>query len=242
VAGASISRLSLGHFTAPPDDHRAGKRVVVEGYLVRQRGRTILFDTGLGSDPEADTRFRPFIRPIAEVLAEAGASVDEIDVVVDCHLHVDHAGQNDRFPGRPIVVQRRELALARAGGHTTVAAHDFPGATFVEIDGEHEVLPGVTVVGTPGHTAGHQSLLVETDRELVFLAGQAFQGATEYGMARRAWEMLQAGGDGTPLDGLVPDWFDAIEARRPALVAFAHDTAIWRRERVYGTNSAASPA
>lgn len=231
--GVSITRLPLGHFTAPPEDHRAGKRIVVEGYLVRHPDGTLLFDTGFGSDPDADARYRPFIRPIADVLAEAGSSIESVDVVANCHLHIDHAGQNDRFPGTPILVQAAELALARTGEHTVESAYAFDGAALQELDGEHEVFPGVTIIATPGHTAGHQSLVIDIDSGRVVLAGQSFQGATEFAMARTAWQLARDGGDES-LTGLFPSWFDALEARRPDVVLFAHDKAVWRREEAWG--------
>jgi len=228
-----ITRLPLGHFTAPPEDHRAGNRIVVVGYLVRHAAGTLLFDTGFGSQPEADARYHPEPRPIEDVLAAVGLTKADIDVVANCHLHIDHAGQNDRFPGTPILVRAAELALARTGEHTVESAYAFDGAAFQELDGEHEVFPGVTIIATPGHTAGHQSLVVDTDSGRVVLAGQSFQGATDFAMARTAWQLARDGGDES-LTGLFPPWFDALEARRPDVVLFAHDNAVWRREEAWG--------
>ncbi len=72
----------------------------------------------------------------------------------------------------PIHVQQRELADARTEDDYTVREWvDFPGATYVEHDGEAEILPGVRLVPAPGHTAGHQVVIVETDEGPVVLGG-----------------------------------------------------------------------
>jgi N-acyl homoserine lactone hydrolase len=69
-------------------------------------------------------------------------------------------------------VQRRELADARTEDDYTVREWvDFPGATYVEHDGEAEILPGVRLLPAPGHTAGHQIVVVETDEGPVVLGG-----------------------------------------------------------------------
>jgi N-acyl homoserine lactone hydrolase len=98
--------------------------------------------------------------------------VSRVTVVVNTHLHFDHCGGNRLFPGIPIHVQRRELADARTEDDYTVREWvDFPGATYIEHDGEAEILPGVRLVPAPGHTAGHQIVVVETDEGPVVLGG-----------------------------------------------------------------------
>ena len=98
--------------------------------------------------------------------------VSRVAVVVNTHLHFDHCGGNRLFPGIPIHVQRRELADARTEDDYTVREWvDFPGATYVEHDGEAEILPGVRLLPAPGHTAGHQIVVVETDEGPVVLGG-----------------------------------------------------------------------
>ena len=98
--------------------------------------------------------------------------VGRVAVVVNTHLHFDHCGGNRLFPGIPIHVQRRELADARTEDNYTVREWvDFPGAAYVEHDGKAEILPGVTLLPAPGHTAGHQIVVVETDEGAVVLGG-----------------------------------------------------------------------
>src|SRR5262249_14685113 len=98
--------------------------------------------------------------------------VSRVADVVNSHLHFDHCGGNRLFPGIPIHVQRRELADARTQDNYTVREWvDFPGATYVEHDGEAEILAGVRLLPAPGHTARHQIVVVETDEGPVVLGG-----------------------------------------------------------------------
>jgi N-acyl homoserine lactone hydrolase len=142
----------------------------------------VLVDTGmLDSTPELDEEWQPTPHPLPDEL------VSRVAVIVNTHLHFDHCGGNRLFPGVPIHVQRRELADARSEEDYTIPEWvDFLGATYVEHDGEAEILPGVRLVPAPGHTAGHQIVVVETDEGPVVLGGdvgysfaEIGQGATE---------------------------------------------------------------
>ncbi len=122
-------------------------------------------------------------------------------------------------------MQATELATARRGGHTVDALVDFPGATYQEFSGEAEVWPGVWIIPTPGHTEGHQSLVVRQSDGTVLLAGQAHDFASEFGsdqLARTA-----------ALDGLEPPlpryrpWLDRLGDFDPRRVLFAHDCSVW---------------
>ncbi|MFB7908939.1 N-acyl homoserine lactonase family protein [Kitasatospora sp. NPDC056076] len=225
----TIRRLDLGHIVRPAAEVGGPEPRVepVLAYLVRGPGSLLLFDTGIGAgSPETEAHYRPSRRPLPEALAAAGVAVSDIDLVVNCHLHFDHCGGNPLFAGTPVLVQAEELATARRGGYTIDALVDFPGAVHQELDGETELWPGVRVLPTPGHTAGHQSLLVERmDGSRVLLAGQAYDFASEYGQAVLA---RQAARDGVaaPLPGYRA-WLDRVAEHRPCHAMFAHDHAVW---------------
>ena len=88
----------------------------------------------------------------------------DVACVINTHLHFDHCGGNRLFPGVPIHVQVRELADARSLDDYTIREWvDFDGATYVEHEGEVELLPGIRLLPAPGHSDGHQVVVVETD-------------------------------------------------------------------------------
>ena len=150
-----------------------GSELVVEGatwpglvHTIEHPEGVVLVDTGMiDSRPEVED-LHPTPHPLPDEL------VSQVSIVVNTHLHFDHCGGNRLFPGVPIHVQRRELAAARTQDDYTIRDWvDFPGATYVEHDGEAEILPGVRVLPAPGHTAGHQIVVVETDEGRVVLGG-----------------------------------------------------------------------
>ncbi|KUH37820.1 MULTISPECIES: MBL fold metallo-hydrolase [Streptomyces] len=227
-ADTIVHRLDLGYFVRPAVETGTGLPRVepVLAYLVRHEAGLLLFDTGIGAgDPEAEAHYRPRRRDLRAALAGAGATPGDVRLVVNCHLHFDHCGGNPALAGRPVLVQRTELATARAGGHTIDALVDHPGARYEELDGEAEVWPGVTVVPTPGHTEGHQSLVVSGSGGTTVLAGQARDFASEFAsdeMARRAG--LDAPGTDRPPH---PHWLDRLADFAPGRVLFAHDRSVW---------------
>jgi N-acyl homoserine lactone hydrolase len=145
--------------------------VLVEGepwpgylHVIEHPDGRILVDTGMiDSTPELDEEWHPTIYP-ERIPREAA-------LVVNTHLHFDHCGGNRLFPGLPIYVQRLEREAARVPGYTIPEWVEFEGANYVELDGAAEIIPGVRVLRTPGHTPGHQSVLVETEDGLVVVAG-----------------------------------------------------------------------
>jgi N-acyl homoserine lactone hydrolase len=145
--------------------------VLVEGerwpnsiHVIEHPDGRILVDTGMiDSTPELDEQWG--IRFDPEKIPR------DVVCVVNTHLHFDHCGGNRLFGGIPIHVQRLEREAAREPDYTIPEWVEFDGATYVEHDGEAEIAPGVRVLPTPGHTAGHQSVLVDTDDGLVVLAG-----------------------------------------------------------------------
>ena len=162
-----------------------GSELVVEGatwpglvHTIEHPDALVLVDTGMiDSTPEIED-MQPTPHPLPDDL------VSRVAIVVNTHLHFDHCGGNRLFPGVPIHVQRRELADARTQDDYTIREWvDFPGATYVEHDGEAEILPGVRLVPAPGHTEGHQIVVVETDEGPVVLGGDVGYSFADIGQA-----------------------------------------------------------
>ena len=226
-----IRRVLFGHFTMPDDgDPRAGEKVVVCGYLIDHPDGLVLLDTGIAEGhQEVEETYHPVRRSMDEALATAGVTTADIRVVVNCHLHLDHCGGNPRFPGTPIFAQQVEFDAAhREEDYPIVGLYDFTDARYELHGGEADVAKGIRVVPTPGHTPGHQSLVVETEAGRVVLAGQAVNGATDFARAQYASELRRSGSEETVK---VPEWIERLQELDPILVLFAHDDATWAPAR-----------
>ncbi|WP_436701304.1 N-acyl homoserine lactonase family protein [Nocardioides sp. BYT-33-1] len=224
-----VRRIDLGSFVRPAAETGTGRPRVeaVYGYVVRTSAGPLLLDTGLGdAGPEVEEWYRPRRVPVERALGSVGLTAADVAVVVNCHLHFDHVGNNPRFPGTPIVAQRAELATARTvDDYTVPALVDFAGARYEQLDGEAEIAPGVHVVPTPGHVDGHQSVVVVCEDGSVVLAGQAHDTASAFSadvLAARAREL----GHASPLPAPSP-WLERLLAFDPRRVVFAHDAAVW---------------
>jgi N-acyl homoserine lactone hydrolase len=223
-----IRRVDFGYFVRPGDETTTGAARVepVLGYLVdHPRGR-LLLDTGMGVHPDVDARYRPRRIDLNAALSAVGSRVDDVTVVVNCHLHFDHCGNNPALAGRPIFVQAVELANARGADYTLPELVDARGLVYEEVSGDAEVWPGVTIVPTPGHTSGHQSLIVRRgDGAVVVLAGQSHDTATDFSADALA---VRAAHDGQVASvQLPPTWMRRLLELDPKSVYFAHDHAVW---------------
>ena len=115
-------------------------------------------------------------------LASAGARPNEITTVILTHLHHDHCGNNRLFPKTRFFLQREELRYALAPTSFDATAYfapslgirpDYLGTKFELLDGDTEIADGVRVISTPGHTPGHQSVVVDTAGGRYCIAGDA---------------------------------------------------------------------
>ena len=168
-----MRRLDFGYFVRPPAETGTGSPRVEPclGYLLRHPRGVLLFDTGMGASPGVDARYQPRSRPLASALAEVDASLEDVNSVTNCHLHFDHCGGNPAVADKPVFVQRTELSAARQTAGYTLPELVANGQ-YEEIDGEAEILPGVFLIPTPGHTAGHQSLVVRRSDGAVIVLGK----------------------------------------------------------------------
>jgi glyoxylase-like metal-dependent hydrolase (beta-lactamase superfamily II) len=148
--------------------------------LIETAGRRVLVETGNGD------KFAPKLkdiygidhdRSIGDALRESGLEPDAIDTVVMTHMHFDHSGGTTRRTAsgglEPVFRRARHVVQAREWRDAT-HPHERNKASYLAenilpleqagllqiVDGETEIAPGVRVVPTPGHTDGHQSVLI----------------------------------------------------------------------------------
>jgi glyoxylase-like metal-dependent hydrolase (beta-lactamase superfamily II) len=179
-----------------PLDERRGEMVYNPYfvYVVKHPEGVVLFDSGahpeLAADPasrmgagaeEFVVKVGPEDR-IERALERIGMEPADVDLVIQSHLHFDHAGGLYAFPGTPVMVQRAEHEFAEdppADQRDIYIADDFaPVTDWRLLDGDEDVFGDgrLTVIATPGHTKGHQSLLVRLDdgRAIFLLADAAY--------------------------------------------------------------------
>ena len=224
----AVRRIDFGYFVRPAAETATGvpQAEPVLGYLVSHPAGLLLVDTGMGSHPDVDAHYRPRRRGLDAALASAGVTASDVCFVLNCHLHFDHCGGNPALPGRPIFTQRTELeAAASTPDYTLPELLDAPGLRYEPLDGETEILPGVVVLPTPGHTAGHQSLIVRRQDGTVVVAGQSHDNATAYSRDALAWRARQD--QHAPDLPPEPAWIARLHRYDPARVVFAHDNAVW---------------
>jgi glyoxylase-like metal-dependent hydrolase (beta-lactamase superfamily II) len=143
--------------------------------LIETPSGRVLVETGIGERVDEKTReMRTYEGPwVVAALERAGFLPESVDVVAMSHLHFDHAGgllraDGERaFPHARIVAQKAEWEVALGDNPRLVASYVQPELTLVKewgaqgwVDGEVELIPGVTVVPTGGHSTGHQAIIV----------------------------------------------------------------------------------
>lgn len=178
--------------TDPPDD-RNRILLAIRSLLVRTGETNVLVDTGVGG--KGDQKFRDIYMvdrnpPLEGALAVHGLKPEDIDIVVNTHLHLDHAGGNTcigengrivpAFPMARYIIQKGEWEAAVNPDERTRGSYiiddflpleDYDGVVEFVDGAEVEVVKGVSVIVTGGHTAFHQCVKVESEGEVaLFLA------------------------------------------------------------------------
>ena len=201
-------------------------------YLVQTSdGKNILIDSGLPAD-YASPPGRSAIerrKNVIEQLGELGLQPDDIDILICTHFDVDHAGHHDAFTKAEHIVQREHYELAR-GGHPRFAgarAHwDAPGLRYRLVEGDTELLPGLTLLETSGHTPGHQSVLVRLPQTgPVLLAIDAVSMQRLFTPDRKAAPIDD---NEEQLRASTRKLLDVVEREHVTLVVFHHDGEQWR--------------
>jgi N-acyl homoserine lactone hydrolase len=199
--------------------------IPVHGFVIKHpRAGAILVDTGIGSSADLIKEWKIVNRQAADALAEHDLSPADVKIVINSHLHFDHCGQNAVFKHAPFYIQRSELARAREEDSTAVQWFDFADARYELLDGDAEIAEGVRVVATPGHTIGHQSVLVDTGDGGALMIGDAAYTSDIY---REAEDADLSKWPGQHADRA--DWTRSlrrVHEMHPHAVHFCHDTRV----------------
>ncbi len=199
--------------------------IPVHGFVIKHPSAgAILVDTGVGWPDDMLKDWKIVNRHAADAMAEHDLSPADVRIVINTHLHFDHCGQNAVFKQAPFYIQRPELERARR--EETVAAQwfDFAGARFELVDGDAEVAEGVRVVATPGHTVGHQSVIVDTPDGGAVMIGDAAYTADIYREADKA-DLSRWRGQFADRDAWTSS-LHRLHGLHPHSVHFCHDTRV----------------
>ncbi len=159
--------------------------------LIKAHGKNILVDTGLGGkeDERFQDRFAVDRNPtLLQSLRRLGLRREDIHMVINTHLHFDHAGGNTirvrndafqpTFPKAQYFVQRGEYEDAAGANERTRASYRPDNVAPIAetnrwefLQGDTELVPGVTAVVTAGHTRHHQGVMIESEGQVAFFLG-----------------------------------------------------------------------
>jgi N-acyl homoserine lactone hydrolase len=168
--------IDKGVVLTPGSDRGVRIEIPIVAYLIEtDSGDRVLIDTGMHrkhiADPDATFGGYPFAKALTPImrpeddivhrLGELGLTPTDIDILVCTHFHFDHAGNNADFTGSRVIAQRAAFEWAQAHpGPFPESEWNPPGMNFELIDGDLELLPGITLLATPGHVPGHMSVVV----------------------------------------------------------------------------------
>lgn len=213
----AVHRLLLAEVVYP-DWHPNDGVGPVYGFAVETGAGVVLVDTGIGpANAVIDGLYQPTRYDLAEALRGAGLAAVDVRAIVCSHLHFDHCGGNASFPNVPVWVQEAEREAATAPKYTIPEFVEDPGISYRLIAGDAEVARGVRIVSTPGHTPGHQCVVVDVEGGAELLATQAFESTAEFEAALADGSLVER------YPGLAPLVPERVR------VHVSHDERVWSR-------------
>ncbi len=181
MAVRNVKLLSDGYFNIDTGLLVYGKtkyygktyRAALKPLLIETDGEYILVDTGFGTPPKRVRKHYTLDRSVnlTSSLKANDFSVDDISMVVSTHLHLDHIGNNALFKNAKFLAQKKEIEYAANPHRFQKQAYldeSLKAVTYRPISGKKEIVKGVWAIPTPGHTPGHQSIVVEGRKKYVY--------------------------------------------------------------------------
>ncbi len=176
-----------------PPDNRNRIRLAANSLLVRTQNKYILIETGNGTKWTAKLRDIYGVQegdPLVDNLGCKGLRPDQIDRVINTHLHFDHAGGNTKlvndkavptFPNAKYIVQAAEIAHAanpterdRASYFEEAFLPMQQSGQWQALAGDSEILPGISTIGIPGHNANIQAIKLTGGGKTIFFVADLF--------------------------------------------------------------------
>ena len=141
-----------------------------------ESGPVTLVDAGIGPAHALAADWAPVPGRLPEELASAGIRAAEVEAVVLTHLHTDHVGwavpADSPFPDARVIVQRADVAAFAAARQEKALLQPLRDQGRLQVvEGDTRLREGVQIISTPGHTPGHQSVLVESGDDALLITG-----------------------------------------------------------------------
>lgn len=228
------NRLYLIHQYSREVPIPSGSLLMSSGcYLVQtDDGRNILIDSGMPADAASPG---PAVEESPEILDQLGAlgvGPADVNTVVCTHYDIDHVGRHELFTNATFVVQREhhEFAISGAERFANGRGHwDPPGVERQMVEGDVELLPGLWLLETSGHTPGHQSVLVKLP-----MTGPVLIAADAVSLQRQftADRQPQSYEDADRLRASTRKLLDVASREKVAFTVFHHDGGQWKTLRL----------
>lgn len=180
-----MERPSQDFYLFHPDPHDGPRPIAYYLWVIRNRNRTVVVDLGFDRR-SGDARGRVMLREPMDALAAIGVKPEDVETVIITHMHYDHAGHGPEFPNATFVLQEKEVAwcTGKYMGYPPLRRSfdvehvtDMIRANFQSrvkfIDGDKEILPGISVHLVGGHSGGLQVVRVETANGPLVIASDA---------------------------------------------------------------------
>jgi glyoxylase-like metal-dependent hydrolase (beta-lactamase superfamily II) len=226
-----IEQLHLADLVLPEGHPEARRRprAIVFGFAIDHPDGVIVVDTGVGrGNAFIDEAYRPRVLDVGDALTAVGLDPAGVTAIVNSHLHFDHCGQNPTYYGSdlPLYVQADEVAAASEPLYTVDEWATVPDRQLRALRGDEQLADGVRVLTTPGHTRGHQSVIVEAGGEVVVIAAQAVWDIAEF----EDVEATESNADAELRDAALGS-IRRLKALEPSIAYFSHDARVYRRDR-----------
>jgi N-acyl homoserine lactone hydrolase len=219
-----IDVLQLARVDAVPEfhpDYDTFTPFPVHGFVIHHPDGPIVVDTGVGFGSDLiDSLYPHQFVSLVDELNRCGVDERDVQLIVNSHLHFDHCGQNHALEC-PIAVQHAELEAAREPHYTVDDWAMIPARRLRVLHGDTDLTIGVRALLTPGHTPGHQAVVINSTEGVVVIAAQCI-------FRRDAWN-----GETEAANLHHADWRDVaahsiarLQTLHPRRVLLSHDHAI----------------
>ncbi|MBW2345754.1 MAG: N-acyl homoserine lactonase family protein [Deltaproteobacteria bacterium] len=151
--------------------------VPIVTWYVKTEDKNVLIDSGASVDIMKKYWYADYeeIMTFEQALDSVDTTPEEIDVVIQTHLHFDHCGNTSKCRNAEVIVQSEELAFSRKPHPLFFGSYlrrgELDEVNFKEVDGDAEVFPGIEVLKVPGHSPGTQAISIQTENANVVLSG-----------------------------------------------------------------------